>query len=73
MKQLRCCGPRCSILSKETRLEYELELLAGRCLCREAVERMDRHRLAVAGAVRQFPASTVLSSPSSEPPLASAE
>ena len=42
MRQLRCCGPRCSILSKVTRLELELDLLAGRCLCREAVEQMDR-------------------------------
>jgi hypothetical protein len=42
MRALRCCGPCCSILSKGTRLEYELDLLAGRCLCREAVERMDK-------------------------------
>ncbi len=45
MRQLRCCGPRCSILSKAARLEYELDLLAGRCLCREAVERMDKRKL----------------------------
>jgi hypothetical protein len=42
MRALRCCGPRCSILSKETRLEHEFYLRDGRCLCREAVERMDK-------------------------------
>ena len=53
MKPLRCCGPRCSILSRSARAEYELDLLAGRCLCREALERSDRRYLGARAPVEQ--------------------
>lgn len=44
MMRLRCEGQYCRVLTKAARLEYELELAEGRCLCREALERMDHIR-----------------------------
>lgn len=44
MKQLRCEGPDCSLLTERARFEYENDLYLGRCLCHEACVILDRRQ-----------------------------
>ena len=44
MKNLRCAGPNCSIVARVLRDSCRDEMEAGRCLCREALERAELRR-----------------------------
>lgn len=46
MRELRCEGLWCELLTERARVEHWDELEDGRCLCAEACARLDRRRLA---------------------------
>lgn len=44
MRELRCEGAWCELLTEQARLQNWDELVEGRCLCAEACARSDRRR-----------------------------